>query len=364
MPEDATDTPRLDVASCYALGLQVLTEHGVSDKLAAIVTDVLVEADKRGVRSHGLTRLPSYIERVRRGLLEPNARPEIVKDGETILLLDGQNGFGAVAAVEATRLAATRAAKHGLCWVTVRDSNHFGIAGYYTQMLARNGLAGIVLSNASPAVAAYGGKRATLGTNPLSIGVPSSRGPIVLDMATTVIARGKIRRAKAEGRALSPGLALDADGNPTTDPEAALTGTLASLGGPKGYGLAVMIELLSGVLSGGRYLTEVRQVTDLSGTAGTCFTIIAADIGRITDLNNYQQRTERFGSVIRQSGDDDADIYLPGEIENLRAREAEKNGIALPEDVLESLRTLSSSIIADLDKRRDRRGAKDADLNE
>lgn len=331
-----------DAASLHALGIQVLTSNGVNEKLAAIVTDVLVEADRRGIASHGFTRLQSYVERVRRGLLEPNAEPEIVKDGETIVLMDGRNGFGAVAGVEATQLAVSRATRHGLCWVTVRNSNHFGIAGYYAQMLARRGLAGIVFSNASPAVAAYGGKRATLGTNPLAIAVPSGRDPIVLDMATTVIARGKIRRAKAENRSIPPGLALDADGNPTTDPEAALKGTLASLGGYKGYGLAVMIELLSGVLSGGRYLTEVKQVTDLTGTAGTCFTIIAADIGRICDRESYRQRLDRFSSIIRQSGDEGPEIYLPGEIETRRAQEADKKGIAIPADVLEAIRALSS----------------------
>jgi LDH2 family malate/lactate/ureidoglycolate dehydrogenase len=338
-----TDNKNLiDAASLYALGIQVLTNNGVNEKLAAIVTDVLVEADRRGVASHGFTRLQSYVERVRRGLLDPNAEPEIVKDGETILLMDGCNGFGAVAGVEATQLAAARATKSGLCWVTVRNSNHFGIAGYYAQMLTKRDLAGIVFSNASPAVAAYGGKRATLGTNPLAIAVPSGRDPIVLDMATTVIARGKIRRAKAENRSIPVGLALDADGNPTTDPGAALQGTLASLGGYKGYGLAIMIELLSGVLSGGRYLTEVKQVTDLSGTAGTCFTIIAADIGRIYDRQSYAQRVDRFSSVIRQSGDEGAEIYLPGEIENRRVHEAEKNGIAIPADVLEAIKALSS----------------------
>lgn len=336
------DKTLIDAASLYALGLQVLTNNGVSEKLAAIVTDVLLEADRRGVTTHGFTRLPGYVERVRRGLLDANAEPEIVKDGETIILMDGRNGFGAVAGVEATELATARAGKHGMCWVTVRNSNHFGIAGYYAQMLAQRGFAGIVFCNASPAVAAYGGKRATLGTNPFAMAVPTGDEPIVLDMATTTVARGKIRRAKAEGRSIPLGLALDVDGNPTTDPEAALKGTLASLGGYKGYGLAVMIELLSGVVSGGRYLTEVRQVTDLSGTAGPCFTIIAANIGRLIGLDEYARRIDRFRSVIRRSGDEDAEIYLPGEIETRRAREADKKGIALPADVIEAIEALSS----------------------
>jgi LDH2 family malate/lactate/ureidoglycolate dehydrogenase len=196
------------------------------------------------------------------------------------------------------------------------------------------------MTNASPAVAAYGGKRAILGTNPLSIAVPAQGEPIVLDMATTTVARGKIRRAKAEGKTLPPGLALDVDGKPTTDPEAALKGTLASFAGPKGYGLAVMIDLLSGVVAGGSILTEIRQATDLGGKAGTCFTVIAADVGRISDREVYLARIEEFRSLIRQSGDPGAKIYLPGEIENHRMHEAERNGIVAPADVIKALQAL------------------------
>ncbi len=340
MLQDLKDNDRVDVAAWHALGVEILKKHGVDEKPAAIVASVLVEADKRGVASHGVARLPSYIKRVQMGLLQPNARPQIVKDGQTLMLLDGCNGFGAVAGVEAAELAATRAAELGMCWVSVRNNNHIGMLGYYSQLLAQRSLVGIVMCNASPAVAAYGGKRAVLGTNPLSIAVPGDGEPIVLDMATTTVARGKIRRAAAEGKSIAPGLALDFDGNPTTDAAAALKGTLASLGGPKGYGLAVMIELMSGLVSGGKFLTDVKQATDLTGTAGQCFTIIAAAIGRISDRETYADRLNTARSIIRNSGHPDATIYLPGEIESRHATVAEKNGIAVPRDVLESLEAL------------------------
>lgn len=340
MLEELKDKNRIDVASLYALALEILKKNGVNEELAALVVSTLVEADKRGVASHGLTRLPGYVKRVQMGLIDPNARPKVIKDGETLVLLDGCNGFGAVAGMESARLAAERATRLGICWVTVRNSNHIGMLAYYAQLLAQRDLVGIVMSNASPAVPAYGGKRATLGTNPLSIAVPGDGQPIVLDMATTVVARGKIRRAAAEGKRLASGLALDVEGNPTTDAAAALQGTLASLGGPKGYGLAVMIELLSGVVAGGKFLTEVKQVTDLTGLAGVCFTVIGADIGRIIDCDAYAERLTKFRSVIRQSGDPGAEIYLPGEIESHRASQAEKTGIALPQDVVASLKAL------------------------
>lgn len=339
MLEKAKHKDRIDVASLHALGVQILKKNGVEKELADIVVHTLVEADKRGVGSHGLARLPSYVKRIQAGLIDVNARPRVVKDGQTLVLLDGRNGFGAVAGVHATQQAAERANNLGIGWVTVRNSNHIGMLAHYARLLAQRGLVGIVVSNASPAVAAFGGKRATLGTNPISIGVPGNGEPIILDMATTVVARGKIRRAAAEGKPIAPGLALDVDGNPTTDAEAALKGTLASIGGPKGYGLAIMIDLLSGLVSGGKFLTEIRQVTDLSGFAGVCFTIIAADIGRISDRDVYSERLADFRSRIRQSGEG-AEIYLPGEIESQRASEAEKTGIALPQDVVASLEAL------------------------
>ncbi|MFQ5995238.1 MAG: Ldh family oxidoreductase [Acidiferrobacterales bacterium] len=338
--ETFTSDDKIDVGICQAVGVEILQRYGVEADIAATVVDVLIDADKRGVTTHGLTRLPSYVKRIEAGLLDANARPQILKDGETLVLLDGRNGFGAVAGVHATDLAAERAASLGLCWITVKNSNHIGMLAHYSLRLAQHGLVGIMLSNAGPAVAAFGGKRATLGTNPISIAVPADNEPIALDMATTVVARGKIRRASAEGKSIAPGLALDADGKPTTDAAAALKGTLASIGGAKGYGLAVMIDLLSGLVSGGRFLTGVKQATDLTGNAGVSFTVIAADITRISDAEHYSEGLQRFRSVIKQSGDPDTNIYLPGEIENERARQAEREGITVPKDVIESMKAL------------------------
>ncbi len=331
---------RIDVAAWHALGMKVLRKHGVEEELAGVVIDVLVETDKRGVTTHGLTRLPGYVKRIEIGLLDPHARPQVLADGGALVLLDGRNGFGAVAAFEATKLVAARASEHGVGWVTVRNGNHFGAAGYYSHWLSQRGFAALVWSNASPAVAAYGGKRAALGTNPISIAAPAQNEPIVLDMATTTVARGKIRRAAAEGRSIPLGLAIDAEGNPTTDAHAALKGTLASLGGHKGYGLAVMIELLAGVLAGGSFLNEVRQVTDLSGPSGACFSFIAADIGRIAEREAYLERIEKFRAMIHASGDADATIYLPGDIEVERARAADREGLMVPRDVLDALNAL------------------------
>lgn len=326
-------------ADLRALGIAVMRAHGVAVDVAATVVDVLLYADERGVASHGLTRLPGYVARIGKELVEPNAHASIVVDAGSMVLMSAGNGFGAVAASDAVALLAERAAAHGVAWVSVRDANHFGMVACYTGSLARRGLAAFGWTNAGPAVAAFGGRRAVLGTNPISIAVPGEDEPVILDMATTTVARGKIRRALAEGRELPPGLALDAGGTPTTDPRAALEGTLASLGGYKGYGLAAMVELLSGVLSGGPFLTGVRGMTDLGGTAGVSFTFVAADIARLVPARDYAARLREFREVLRSSGDGTG-IYLPGEPERERLQKSRREGIRLAPDVIAALNSL------------------------
>ena len=326
-------------ADLRALGVAVMRAHGVDAGIAATVVDVLLYADERGVASHGLTRLPGYVARIGKGLVAPNARPSIVTDAASLVLMSANNGFGAVAATDAVSLLAERTATHGIAWVSVRDANHFGMVACYTNALAERGYAAFGWTNAGPAVAAFGGKRAVLGTNPVSIAVPGADAPVILDMATTTVARGKIRRAHAEGREIPPGLALDANGAPTTDPSAALGGTLASLGGYKGYGLAAMVELLSGVLTGGPFLTGVRGMMDLGGTAGVSFALVAADIARLMPTEDYAARVSEFRDIIRSSGDD-AGIYLPGEPERERREKIMRDGITLGADVVEAMYAL------------------------
>ena len=326
-------------ADLRALGMAVMRAHGVDADIAATVVDVLLYADERGVASHGLTRLPGYLARIGKGLVDPNARASMLTDAGSLVLMSANNGFGAVAASDAVALLAERTAAHGIAGVSVRDANHFGMVACYTGALAELGYAAFGWTNAGPAVAAFGGKRAVLGTNPISIAVPGGGEPVILDMATTTVARGKIRRAKTEGREIPPGLALDANGVPTIDPAAALEGTLASLGGYKGYGLAAMVELLSGVLTGGAFLTGVRGMMDLGGAAGVSFTFVAADISRIVEPGDYARRLSEFRDVVASSADD-ARIYLPGEPERERRERIRREGIRLGGDVVEALYAL------------------------
>ncbi len=322
------------------LAMRVLEKHGVGEDIAELVADVLVDADARGVVTHGLTRLPAYVERIRAGLLDSAARPVVVADHGALLLLDAGNGFGAVAGCDAADLAAERAALHGCAWVTVRNGNHLSMLGYYARRLAGRGLGAIAVTNAGPSMAAWGGKRPVVGTNPLAMAMPGEGAPVVLDMAATMVARGKVRRAQAEGKPIPKGWAFDADGNPTTDADAAMNGTLAPAGEHKGYALSVMIDLMTGVLGAGSFASQVRTATDRSGPSGVCFTFIAADIGKLPDAGGYLDRLKTFRAEVDASGDGEREIYLPGDMENERAKAAARDGIELPEDVLKALQAL------------------------
>lgn len=322
------------------LAIEVLKKHGVGAEIAGIVADVLVDADARGVVTHGLTRLPAYVARIEAGLLDANVRPEIVADHGALLLLDAGNGFGAVAGCDAADVAAERAARHGCAWVTVRNGNHLSMLGYYARRLAARGMAAIAITNAGPSMAAWGGRRPVVGTNPLAMSVPGNGSPVVLDMAATMVARGKIRRAQAEGKSIPEGWAFDAQGDPTTDADAAMNGTLAPAGEHKGYALSVMIDLLTGVLAAGSFAARVRTATDRSGPSGVCFTFIAADIGKLPDAAGYLDRLKAFRAEIDASADPQQSVYLPGDMENERASKAEADGIEIPPDVMKALQGL------------------------
>ncbi len=330
----------MKIEAAKDLAIRVLQKHGVGDEIAGHVADVLVDADARGVVTHGLTRLPAYVARIDAGLLNPGARPVVVADHGALVLMDAGNGFGAVAGCDAADLAADRASRYGCAWVTVRNGNHLSMLGYYARRLAARGFAAIAITNAGPSMAAWGGTRPVVGTNPLAMAVPADGAPAVLDMAATMVARGKIRRAQAEGKPIPEGWAFDPDGNPTTDADAAMSGTLAPAGGHKGYALSVMIDLMTGVLAAGSFASRVRTATDRSGPSGVCFTFIAADIGKLPDAGGYLDRFRAFRAEVKASADRDGAVHLPGDMENARAEAAKRDGIELPEDVVGALEKL------------------------
>jgi len=319
---------------------ELLICYGVPENEAALISASLINADLKGVTSHGVQRLPSYLKRLEEGQMAASANPRFIREGGATALLDGDNGFGQVSAAAAVEKVIHLAREFGLGMVGVRNSNHFGTASFFTNQICENRLIGWAISNAPPAMAPFGAKKPLLGTNPLSVAVPSRKQPIILDMATTVAARGKIRVAAKTGKDIPQGWALDADGNPTTDPHEALRGSLIGIGGPKGSGLALMIELLTGILTGGAWGEQLKQVTDLSGPCGTCFTIGAIDPFKFIDEDQWEERvSEVIDSWQALPSVFGGAVMLPGEIELTKMKE-NTNGLEVSEGLLADLNKL------------------------
>jgi LDH2 family malate/lactate/ureidoglycolate dehydrogenase len=322
----------------------IATAVGLDPHMAPIFADSLVTADLRGVKSHGTIRLPDYVRRVDSRVMDPRGAVQFLRDEGATGLLDGGNGFGQVAGYHAMRRAMAKAQAQGIGLVGVRNSNHFGIASYYAMMASASGMIGAVLTNASPAMNPYGSLAPLLGTNPIALAIPAGVAkPIVLDMSTSVVARGKIRFAALTGQAIPLGWATDAKGEPTTDAQMAIKGSLEPIGGVKGSGLSLIVDILCGILTNSCLTGEVKTIVDVSGPARTGHIFAALDIRHFIDLDVFRNSMDAVIQRIKGlPSKDGREIFLPGEIEfNLAARRA-KEGIPLEEAVVHNLNTLAA----------------------
>lgn len=322
----------------------VFTRAGVPGPVAQVVAESLVYADLRGIDSHGVVRSEIYLRRVAEKMVDPAAEVTLVRDGGCTALVDGGNNFGAYVGKRALDLALERAAIHGVCALGVRRSNHFGAAAYYVQQAVKRGMALIVLSNASQTMPATGGKRPFLGTNPLAIGFPTGRAvPFVLDMATSVVARGKIIVAAKRGEAIPPGWAIDHEGNPTTAAEAALEGAVLPLGGPKGSGLSMAIDILAGVMTGAGYGPLVNNMYEnWAEPQNVGHFFIAIDIARFLPLDSFTQRLGHYLDLLKAEpkATGVSEILYSGEVEQRLETARRRDGIELPERLVADLKAL------------------------
>jgi uncharacterized oxidoreductase len=252
-----------------ALGAAILAKAGSSPREARIVAEHLVEANLKGHDSHGIGMMPIYIENVLKGLLRLNRKARIVRDKGAVLVVDGELGCGQVVAMQATELGIARAKRHGIALVALRNAHHIGRVGTYGERCLADGLVSMHFVNVArrvALVAPFGGREARFGTNPLCFTMPGAKGedPIVLDMATSIVAVGKIRVAKNRGKRVPEGYLVDAKGRMTTDPNAMYAnppGALMPFGTYKGYGLALIAELFAGALTGGGTLAPKNKIT-------------------------------------------------------------------------------------------------------
>jgi LDH2 family malate/lactate/ureidoglycolate dehydrogenase len=321
----------------------VLKAKGTSEADAALVADGLVWANLRGTDGHGVSRLPRYIRIIERGEIDTKARPRLTVDRPAAFVLDCGHCFGAVAMMQALPIAVERAKTAGSCYGLLRETTHTGAIGRYTQWMAERGCAAIIMGG-GPALMAYHGTRAaSLATSPIAFAVPSSRGPIVLDMATSTISNGKILQALATGGQLPEDTALTADGKPTTDPKKAEI--LLPLGGPKGSGLGLMFELFASVLAASpiqsRALGPEKRTRHTNNTA-----ILAIDIATFRAISDFTRDTDTLADTLkglpRQKGFDE--VLMPGERGDRTEAVRRKSGIPIPATLWTELDAIAKSL--------------------
>lgn len=314
---------------------------GVPIETASIVAQSLVYADLRGVDSHGVVRCEIYLERIAKGMVDALARPKISRDDGPVGLVDGQNGFGAFVGVKTLEASIERARTFGIGAVGANNSNHFGTAAFYVERAVREGFGLIVLSNASQTMPATGGVRPFLGTNPIAFGFPTGRDvPFILDMATSLVARGKIIMAAKKGLDIPLGWAVDEKGAPTTSAQAALTGAVLPLGGAKGSGLSMAIDILSGVLTGAGFGPSVRNMyEDWEKPQNVGHFFIAIDIERFIGRKQFEERMGAFIDLLKAEPKAEGvpELLFAGEVEHKITEERRNNGLLLPNQLIEDL---------------------------
>lgn len=326
----------------------VIEGLGTPTDIAEDVATILVASDRRGIASHGTARLPQYVRLVEAGAVDPAACPERIRSRPALALFDAHNGWGHHAGRVAVDAAIEGARAVGSFTAVVRRSNHYGIAGWYALRAAEAGLIGVSLTNSSPLVAPTRAIAPLLGTNPIAVAAPAGRhGPFCLDMATSTVPRGRIEVAGRRGEALQPSWAIDAEGRPATTPDAALEGALMPLGGTeatggyKGYGLTLLVDILTGVLGGGTAGPLIVPLFSADhGPADLGQTFMAIDPDALDDPGAFEARLEHEMDLLvsaRTAPDAPGRVLMPGEPEAEAERRSAERGVVVDQEHLSTL---------------------------
>lgn len=325
--------------------IEILSRMGVSIEDAEIVAEVTLDADMKGFTSHGLGRFPQYVKGLKFGTIKTQADIEIVNETVSTALLNGNHRFGHVVTYYGMEIAMEKARETGIGMVGLHDTNHFGAAGYYSDMAVMQDLIGVIIANTEPAMAPLGGKEAIIGTNPIAIGIPSNKNYVSVDMATSATARGKLLEALRKGDKLPENVALDSEGNPTVDPEAALKGSILPFGAHKGYALAFMIEIMAGPLVRAAYGKAVTGTAHPEEICTKGDLIFAIDPSKFVDIDAFKGEVDGFIAEIKGSDD----IIIPGDIEIRNIKRAKEEGINIDDALFAQLTEISKELSLDLD---------------
>ncbi|RDU38128.1 Ldh family oxidoreductase [Neobacillus piezotolerans] len=319
---------------------EIFTAHTISGEDANCVAKHLVLANLRGIESHGVVRVKPYIDRLKLNLVESKNNIQIEKDFPSFCKVNGGNNLGIIVATKAVDLAINKAKATGLACVGVYNSNHCGMLADYTNKIADAGCIGFAVSNAPSSMAPWGAKAKYFGTNPLSYAIPTfTDRNIVFDMATSVVARGKITYALKNNHKIPLGWALDKHGKVTEDPEAALEGIVLPVGGPKGSGLALLVDILSGIVSGAAFGTTIGSMKQVDRTQNVGHFFFAMRPDLFVEKDEFKDNVQKLKSDIKNLAKADGveDILLPGEMEHDLMESRLQNGIPLSTVILEEL---------------------------
>lgn len=331
---------KYDAEKLKAFAAAIMQKAGLNEADSRLFADSLVKADMRGIGSHGVTRLYAYSRRIQEGWV-CDAEPKVVRDGGALLAVDAMNGMGVVAAYKIMELCMRRAEETGCCFAAVNNGNHFGYAAYFTELAAKHDMIGVAMGNGPVAIAPTGGTTPMLGTNPLSVAIPAGRyRPLVLDMATSVVARGKITLARKNGQPIPLGWGVDAEGQDTDDPNRVKT--VLPFGGAKGYAISLIIEVLCSCLSGAENGQTMGSFYDYSRSQQAGFFLGAINIGKIMPLAEFKESVDALFESMKESpaAAGVKEIFIPGEIEYNNMLEAEARGVVLSDAIAAELSQL------------------------
>jgi len=325
----------IELEALHRLAASALAAAGANPDMARAAADALVYADAQGLASHGVSRVPSYATQLRNGRVEGAARARVVRERGGAALVDAGAGLAFPACELAIREAVERARQHGVSFVGVTNSHHFGVAAYHLEAVAGAGMAGLAVGNSPSAMPAWGGKRALFGTNPIAAAFPRrDKPPVVIDLSLSEVARGKLLTAARENKPIPLGWALDAEGNPTTDPKAGLTGSMLPMGGVKGAMLALIVELLACALTGAHFGFEADSFFVDEGNQariGQAFLVIDPDA--LAGREVYLERIETLIAAMLA----DEGVRVPGDRRQRLQERARREGVEVPDSLLAQL---------------------------
>jgi LDH2 family malate/lactate/ureidoglycolate dehydrogenase len=348
--------PRIGFDDLKTFCKQAYEKTGVPGDEAQIVSDLLARSDLRGIETHGVTRLPIYIKRLQKGYVRKKCKLTFLREKGPVGFAEAHGSMGHVVAHKAMQNAIERAETYGIGWVSVKDSGHFGVAGLFPMMAVERDLVGYICSNSAPMMAPFNGSERIIGNNPISYAFPAERyQPVVLDLSCSVVSSGKLILCRKKGEKIPLGWACDKNGLPTEDPYEGYEGggSLAPIGGHKGAGMALAHEILTSVLTGGKWTTNIKSLyeEDETGIQGTCHTFMVLDPDCFIGREVFKKNVDAYIESIKGSGKakNTSEILMPGEPEHRTEVERLKTGIPIAQNTIKELRALGESLGLSLD---------------